>query len=170
MTWRSVTLVIGIGLVLAGEMLAQDRSKIDCNATFQFSASKVGIKADILKKVGLELNVDKETLAKLTEWSSVALAQQRSLCDIYKRTNENTFSTEKYLEELDKLRAWDMEFSQKVIRSQVDLCKAKDDAAQQKGKAGTDVNLQKARTNLKEDVKELLQAKPPALPSVGSGV
>jgi hypothetical protein len=149
---------------------AQARNKIDCNAQFQFSQRTYGVKADILKKVGLEVNVDAKVQAALDNWTTLALQQMRALCDTYKRNTEATFSTQQYLQELDRLRAWEMGYAEKIILSNIKLCEAQKAAATAGNKGSSSQELADAEKQVKEALTELTEASAhPPKPNIKKG-
>jgi hypothetical protein len=146
---------IGV-LFLAGsvQLFAQGHHKVDCNAQFKFSQNKLGLTADILKKVSLGLNLDPQVLAQVDKWTSVALDQQRALCDAYKANDEATFSTSLYLAKLDELRAWEIDFFKMILSVQ-----SLNDAAGSKGGKGPN-DIPQIEADLKTKVQQFVSAPP----------
>jgi hypothetical protein len=141
---------------LSGASAVHAARKINCDGQFAFEKAKLDLTADILKKITVDLKKDNTTLAKVNEWTTVVLDQQRALCDAYKASDEKTFSTEQYLIQLDKLRNWELDFFKSVLS----LTKVED--SKESNKAGASEELKKNLKSLEDNLDTLLSQTPKA--------
>jgi hypothetical protein len=109
---------LGLAMFCAPSIHAQDHRRVDCNAQFKFEQSKFTISATVVKGIQGSVGIDPQVLAQLDKWTTLALDQQRALCDAYKNSSETAFPTPLYLQQLDTLRAWEIDFFKAILTLQ----------------------------------------------------
>jgi hypothetical protein len=158
---RRIALAFAISTILFSTVSEGKNRKINCDGQFVFEKAKISITADVLKKVSVDLKKENDVLAKVDEWTSVALSSQRALCDAYKAGDETTFPTEKYLSQLEALRAWELEFFKLTLT----LTKVQDSKADP-NKAGASEELKTNLKDLQNHFDTILAQKPTAQAAV----
>jgi hypothetical protein len=143
--------------------LAQDHRRVDCNAQFQFAKRQVDVSASYLQKISLSLKLPSETLAQLNVWTTVALDQQRALCDAYKTSSEAQFPTSVYLDQLAQLRSWETDFLKLAMGAQ-QVTDSKAAAASSGGRGPGASAFAQEKAKLSEDIKVFLASPPKVAP------
>ncbi len=128
---RSCFLLAMVLTVTSVIALAQNHSKVNCDAQFKFSKAKLDITAKATANISGSVGITPQTVP-LNDWTTVILDNQRALCDAYKRSTEAQFSTADYLTKLQEQEAWELDFIKLVVTTQ-DL-----NAAKTGGKGGSD--------------------------------
>jgi hypothetical protein len=149
--WFASLALVGLA-GLPSAALGRDHN-VDCNAEYKFSQSKLSLSADILKKVTLSVSSDPQLLAQVDKWTTVVLTQQRALCDAYKASSEQNFPTALYLQKLDDLQQWEIDFFKAILAYQNTT-----DAATKGTKGGDEIG--KMKKDVESQLKSILNNEP----------
>jgi hypothetical protein len=150
------TLVILLATMTALCTWAQDHHKVNCKGEFDYSKTKLSISGSYLKSVSGSLSIDPQT-APTDKWTVALLSQQRTLCESYKASTEQQFPTATYLQQLEALRQWELDFmkislgAQQVQQAQTAVAK---------GGKGPTVPIHTMQQNLAAQIKSLLNSPP----------
>lgn len=137
---------------------AQDHKKVNCKSEFDYSKTKIDLSGSYLKTVSATVGLDPQT-APTDKWTVAILSQQRTLCESYKASTEQQFPTSVYLDQLNQLRQWEIDFMKISLAAQ--QVQASQTAAAKGGKGPTvPIHAQEAR--LAAQIKELVNSPPQA--------
>lgn len=119
--------------------------KIDCKKLETYAQRNFAASVTAVKGIQGSFTIDPQIASKFDKFTVIMMSEESALCRTYASSDEKTFSTQQYLDELAKLRSWQLQFVQ-VLPLAAAASDAK--AAVAGKKAGSDPVLAKAESDL----------------------
>lgn len=157
MLGRQLLALGSVCLVAVSHMSGQKKHNIDCKAQFKYSETNVKIAANYLQKISGSVETSQNT-ATADKWTTTILDQQLALCQAYKASTEEQYPTNRYIQDLEALRAWQLDVMK--LAGTVQDYNSKQATAAAGGKGPGDPELVALKTSVATQVESILNSPP----------